>query len=287
LALRCATDVAAALRELHEVGHAHGEVSPASVVLRASGAGLLPPNGLPRKVDLNADVAAFGAVLYEMLTGGKPPRGGPVAAPEEHAPHAGVPGLRAAATRLAAKCLAAPPEQAPTIQMVVTEVRLLNVLAWQSGGESPVPPHSAGAPETRRKANHLAEWGAATEPIEKPEHATPSESFRGGEPTKEFVTAMMSKQPASSPAPHEPGAKLPQEEQGGDPDKDAETEDRAPSPVERCPKCGSNQVHESHPRTKLERFVTNFGIPICRCHRCYHRYFVVFRFALSKSMPPK
>ena len=287
-ALRCATDVAAALRELHEVGRSHGEVSTDSVVLRHSGAALLPPNGIPRQVDLGADVAAFGAVLHEMLTGGKSPDGGSRAASEERVPHAGAPGLRAAATRLAAKCLAKPPEQAPTIQMVVTEVRLLSVLARQSEAPSPGPPRGEPSPETRRKANSLAEWAATAEPVEKPAHpahAAPAESFHDGEPTREFLSHMMSSKPVPSPAPHVHGTKLAEAGHAGDPDKADETSDRAPSPAERCPKCGSSQVRKSHAGSRLESVIAHAGLSICRCHRCYHRYVVVSRFAFSKKLP--
>jgi hypothetical protein len=198
LALHCAEDVAAALRELHRAGRAHGEVSPTSVVLRGSGAELVPPHGRVREANSSADVSAFGAVLYQMLTGSKPARGGLVAAPAESVPDAGPQGLRAAAMRLAAKCLARPPEQTPTIQMVSIEARLLNMRARQLAAESAAPPQ------------------------------------------------------------------------------------RAPSPVERCPKCGNNHVRESHARTGLERSMTDFGIRICRCHGCFHRYVVVWRFAFSK-----
>ena len=198
LALRCAADVAAALRDLNRAGRAHGEVCPTSVMLRRSGAALVPPKGRVREANSRADVPAFGAVLYQMLTGTKPVRGDLVDGPAEPVPDAGPPGLRAAATRLAAKCLARPPHQAPTIQTVVIEVRLLNMRARQLGAESAAPPQ------------------------------------------------------------------------------------RALSPAERCPKCGSIHVRESHPRTGLERCMTDFGIRICRCHRCFHRYVVVWRFAFSK-----
>jgi len=286
-ALHCATGVAAALRELHEVGRVHGEVSPASVVLRPSGAALLPPNGLPREINFRADVAAFGALLYEMLTGGKPPRNGPLAAPEGRVPHAGVPGLRAAATRLAAKCLAPPPEPAPTIQMVVTEVRLLNVLARQFGAPAPPPPPGAPSPDTRRTANPLAEWDAIAAPIEEPAHVPRGEIFIDGEPTQEFVSAMMSSKSVPSPAPPEHGAKSPEEKKDGGTDKEDEATEHAPTPLDKCPKCGSNQVRESHPRTKLEFLISHAGLPIYRCHRCYHRYVVVgSRFAFSKNVPP-
>ena len=226
-ALRCATDVAAVLRQLYRAGQAHGAVSLASVVLRSTGAALLPPNSLVRDANSRADVAAFGTVLYQMLTGTNPPPGGFPAAPAERAPHADLPGLRAAATRLAAKCLATPPDKAPTIQMVVTEVRLLNLLARQSGAESPPKPQRA--PQGR-----VAEF--------------PKQQHRG------------------------PGA-------------GNKIAGRPLSPVERCPKCGSNDVCESHRRTTLELLIAGFGIPICRCQRCCHRYLVLFRFAFPKTPP--
>jgi DNA-directed RNA polymerase subunit M/transcription elongation factor TFIIS len=288
LALRYATDVAAALRELHQAGRTHGEVSANSVVLRLSGARLLPPNHLARGANSGADVAAFGAVLYMMLTGNKPPRSGLLAAPVERAPHAGPPGLRAAATRLAAKCLAAAPDQAPTIQMVVTEVRLLNVLAQQAGAESPAPPTPGPAParQAPRKSGPWSEWtAAAAQPVEKPARPAPAESFVDGAPTKEFVSAMMSTEPVAGLAPYEGGGDSPDEERADDLDDKSKIEARAPSPVEKCPKCGSREVHESRPRTRFESFVTKFRIPICRCHRCYHRYFVVLRSAFSKTPP--
>ncbi len=258
LALRCATDVAAALRELHQAGRVHGEVSPASVVLRPSGAVLLPPNGLVTEGDSGADVAAFGAVLYQMLTGRKLPPGGFLAAPAECALRTSPRGLRAAATRLTAQCLATPPDQAPTIQMVVTEVRLLNVLARQLGDESPAP-----APPQR----------------------APAGTFANGEPAKESVSAMLSRKPVPGLAPYEADAELHEPELDGGPDHASEIDNRAPSRVERCPKCGSRRVHESQARTKFESFLTNFEIPIYRCHRCCHRYVVVFRFAFSKAPP--
>jgi ribosomal protein S27AE len=206
LALRCATDVATGLRELYRAGRAHGDVSPASVVLRSTGAALLPPDGLVSDANPRTDVAAFGTVLHQMLRGNEPPQGGRLATVSPA-------GLHAAATRLASKCLATPREQAPSIQMVVSEVRLLNLLARQSAAKARAQP---------RRAPH----GRVTKVAE-----------------------------------------------------------RATSPVERCPRCGSTEVCAAHRRTRLELLIGACGIPICRCQRCCHRYIVLFRLAFPKTPP--
>jgi len=171
-------------------------------------------------------VAAFGTVLYQMLTGSNPASAGSQAVPAERVHATGFSGLRAAATRLAARCLTTP-DKAPTIQMVVTEVRLLNLLARQSGAQSPAKP-----------------WRAPYGRLDE----------------------------------------LPKEQHGSR-GANKKIADRAPSPVERCPKCGSPDVCEAHRRTGLETLLSGCGIPICRCHRCCHRYVVLFRFAVPKTPP--
>jgi len=196
-------------------------------MLRSTGAALLPPSSLVSDANPRTDVAAFGTVLYQMLTGNEPAQGGRLLPAAEREPHIGSPSLHAAATRLAAKCLATPPEQAPSIQMVVTEVRLLNLLARQSGAE---------APSKLRRAPH----------------GRVSES---------------------------------RQEQPGRPDAKSKAGERAPSPVERCPRCGSPDVRGAQRRTRVELLISGIGIPICRCHRCCHRYVVLFRFAFPKTPP--
>jgi hypothetical protein len=140
-ALRCATDVASNLRELHETGRAHGSVDPKYILLGAQGALLLAPNGHAQHAVSVADVSAFGALLYEMVTGIRPSdRLLPGLPPPT--PRAGPSGLRIAATRLASRCLYTLADGAGDMQKVVTEVRLLSVLARQTD----VPPEGTAVP---------------------------------------------------------------------------------------------------------------------------------------------
>src|SRR5258707_14274202 len=69
VALGCARDIAAALRDLHAEGGAHGAVSPASIVLMPAGAVVLPSDALPPDADTRGDVEAFGAGPLAPLAG--------------------------------------------------------------------------------------------------------------------------------------------------------------------------------------------------------------------------
>jgi hypothetical protein len=50
-----------------------------------------------------------------------------------------------------------------------------------------------------------------------------------------------------------------------------------------CPVCGSAYVQKSKPRTWLETKFERFGIPLYRCHRCYHRYCIVLGHKFTKE----
>jgi hypothetical protein len=52
-----------------------------------------------------------------------------------------------------------------------------------------------------------------------------------------------------------------------------------------CPKCGGPYVYESRPRTCIEKALAKFGMPVCRCHRCFHRYVVVLGSVIEKDAP--
>jgi serine/threonine protein kinase len=82
-----AMQLGAALQGIHEQGQVHGALTPDAVILNDSGLQLLPPGQAvteavtpytaPEQVqghalDARADIFAFGAILYEMLTGLRP-----------------------------------------------------------------------------------------------------------------------------------------------------------------------------------------------------------------------
>ena len=120
---------------MHQEGRAHGSVDPEHILLRHSGAILLPieRRGYPDPLD---DLIGFGAVLYVMLTGKEPSGDEMRLMPAKPAVLKGPASVRASATRLAERCLSAERETAPDLQKVLTEVRLLHVMAKQMGSES-------------------------------------------------------------------------------------------------------------------------------------------------------
>ena len=124
-ALRCATDVAAVLRELHQHGAVHGAISLDTICLQPAGATLGPRQARPESLPAR-DVAAFGTVLYAMLTG-HPFTAGEVPSRSKSAPRNSREGLRLAALGLAAKCMGAEETGRPDMRQVLTEVRLTRV----------------------------------------------------------------------------------------------------------------------------------------------------------------
>jgi serine/threonine protein kinase len=82
-ALRCATLLAESIRQIHDTGRVCGALQPSNVVfmdagvdvvLTPVGAGVITPYTAPEILqgqppDLRSDIFAFGAILYEMVTG--------------------------------------------------------------------------------------------------------------------------------------------------------------------------------------------------------------------------
>lgn len=257
--LRHATELAMALREMHADGRAHGGVAPSNVVIRQSGLCLNPAEhrGFP---DPLQDLTGFGAVLYAMLTGKAPAGDEFRLVPAKPTQLKGAAALRASAMRLAERCLIAERETAPDFQKVLTEVRLLSVMAKQFSSEqlglhlSPPPPPVTFPP-----------------PI-------PLEVFAGKAPpviNPPVVTA--SAAPAAPPA--EPEAPRDTNKPGANAPQTLRAKGSHSRPVLQdvmCPKCKGYHVRLSRPRTRFERFLSLLGMGVHRCHRCFYRYVPFF-----------
>lgn len=139
-ALDWAADVASELREMHCAGRYHGAVAACRVILHSVGAILISPHVFPERASESGDVTAFGALLYEMVTGLKPDAVGDAMPPMAVAPCQGPEGLRRAAIRLALSCLEESQEPRLNMQQMVTELRLFRVLARQWDTVVPAPP---------------------------------------------------------------------------------------------------------------------------------------------------
>ncbi|MGP8247259.1 MAG: protein kinase [Bryobacteraceae bacterium] len=142
--LRTGTQLAEALRKLHDTGRVHGAVSPASVTLTTDGVELTPalasltptPYTAPeviagKSADAASDIFSYGAVLYEMLTGRRAFDGSDSASIA-----AAVTGAQPAPTgspavdRLMAACLAKDPAaRPPRMQKVILELKMLSMVA--------------------------------------------------------------------------------------------------------------------------------------------------------------
>jgi eukaryotic-like serine/threonine-protein kinase len=149
-ALRIAMSLADALRRLHEEGRVHGALTPSSIALAASGVELLPPRAAQGLVtpytapevlrgnsaDVRSDIFAFGAIVYEMVTGRWPfeadtPEALAAALLNSPAPATGNPALDS----LMANCLAKEPAvRWQRIQKVQMELRLATVSTRRADG---------------------------------------------------------------------------------------------------------------------------------------------------------
>lgn len=263
-ALLCARDVANHLRELHEDGRAHGEVGPRLVILRRSGSVLMPPAAGPSYANSLADVVAFGTMFYEMLTSRKPTTETLLSTPLQGPPRKGPGAVQAAAVRLAERCLTAAPESGPSMQKVLTELRLLTVQARQWESHDEAAPAGAAAPAKpslpAKKERKPAELPAG---LDDPEAEGGAELVRAAEQPVLDVHAGESAESSDEP-----------EEEEEDPLADG-----------KCPRCRCSKVRLSRPRNRLERLLAAIGLPVRRCHRCYFRYIDLFKACLE--MPAK
>src|ERR1022692_3845584 len=152
-ALRYAMQLADCLGKLHDVGKAHGAVTPSNLVVVAGGVELLPPpegsSGAitpytapevvqGRAADARSDVFGFGAILFEMITGRRAFEGDSritLAANllETPAPASGSPTV----DRLVGPCLNKNPEaRRQRMQKIMMELKLLSVAMRRSEADA-------------------------------------------------------------------------------------------------------------------------------------------------------
>ena len=156
-ALRYAMQVGDALRKLHDAGEVHGAVTPDQVLLTDRGAELVPQMSpqagdsvtpytapeilLGRPADSRTDIFAFGALLFESLTGrrafdGEDPAELAANLAGAPAPSSGSP----AADRILGPCLVKNPDQrAARMQKILMELKLLSVAARRVEAQNAAP----------------------------------------------------------------------------------------------------------------------------------------------------
>jgi hypothetical protein len=256
--MRYATEVAAVLREIHEQGGTHGQVIAANIAIRRQGAVLLPSRSAWDRGDSARDTREFGTLLFHMITGAPPRPGDPPASSRPPASRTSAAGLRASALQVAASCLAEAALQ-PTMQQVLTELRLLGVLLkMPEKGEPAALPMLAppfATPRFAAPAPFLVQPTIAPVPIR--------EAAGAAEPP------LVPLAPASF---GQPEAEEPAEisKRGG-----------------HCPQCDCSLVYVSRSRSRFERMLELLKLPICRCHRCQFRYVAFLRFKIGKEAPAR
>ena len=152
-ALHYAMSLAEALRKLHDAGKAHGALSPAGMVLTATGVDLIPSLGPTVAVtpytapevaqgspaDARSDIFSFGALVFEMLTGRRAFDGEnqtelTIALCNSAPPSSGSP----AVDRLVANCVAkSPAARWQRMQKILMELKLLTVAARRADATPP------------------------------------------------------------------------------------------------------------------------------------------------------
>jgi hypothetical protein len=173
-ALRYAMQLADCLGKLHETGKAHGAVSPSNLALVEGGVELLPapecaggaitPYTAPevvqgRPADARSDIFAFGAILFEMITGRRAFEGESrvtlsASLTETPAPASGSPTV----DRLVGPCLNKNPEaRSQRMQKIILELKLLSAAVRRS---------EAGAAAATRR-DPAAELGAVRAEIQQ------------------------------------------------------------------------------------------------------------------------
>jgi hypothetical protein len=278
--LRCAHEVATELRDLHQQTRAYGNLTASSILMSGSGARLLPSRSSWDQAAALRDIRAFGAVFYQMLTGTLPPDALTAADIRVEGPRTGSARLRSAALMLALNCRGSKGARL-SMQQLATEIRLLGVLQRQyeaNARNTPAPgPFLVAVPPPSTPLEEEVVEPAVEPPVaavpevapEIPFPVLPSEAMPVEKPAPAASTATpvvpLGRDSFGRPTPKAPAERQPA---GG-----------------RCPKCDSPEIYVSRARSRFEQMLGRWGVPLCRCHRCYHRYIVFARLRISKDMP--
>jgi hypothetical protein len=245
-------------------------------VLRPTGADLLPPRGAREGASLENDVRAFGALLFELVTGGKVPVKPLPSLFRQAAPQSGPAGVRAAAIRLAGKCLGYLPMKL-TMQQAATEIRLL----WVVSRQTEIPTSTEPEPAPSLPSPYLVTADVAT--VDEPDAAIELHAEAAALQTASAVVSPEAPLPREATTDGVAGPVVPLQPANFNkpPVKQLDL-----VPVEStCPKCDSGVVYEARARSGFERTLERWNIPICRCHRCYHRWVVFAGMRIAKNMP--
>jgi len=152
-ALHSAMSLAESLRKIHDSGRFHGAVTPSNIVLTAAGLELIPalapsaavtPYTAPEVVqgspaDSRSDIFAFGAIVYEMLTGRRAFEGDSDTALTLSLTNSSPePSGSPAVDRLVASCVAKnPAARWQRMQKIIMELKLLTVAARRADAALP------------------------------------------------------------------------------------------------------------------------------------------------------
>ncbi len=268
--LRCANEVAAELWDLHRQSHAYGKLTAGNVLMTESGARLVPLQNWDDTAP-EADKQAFGAMFYEMLAAEALP--GSLGAADIRLREAlsGHPRLRPAAIKLVLQCRQ--DGTALTMQQVATEIRLLGLLLREYQRSAPSGQKAGGlrAPFLVQAAPPMA--GSQDAPPPVPDASLPNEPAEDG-----IEESLSSGESGAAPViPLGPDS-------FGHPEPKPRSE--AQPAGGKCPKCDSAAIYVSRARSRFEAMVERWGVPLCRCHRCSHRYVVFAGLKIAKQVPP-
>jgi hypothetical protein len=266
--MRCGHEVATELWDLHRQNRAYGKLTAGNVLMTESGAHLVP---LQSRDDAapEADKQAFGAMFYEMLVAEAPPESPGAADIRPRGALTGHPRLRPAAIKLALQCRQE--GTALTMQQVATEVRLLGLLLREYQRNAPSGQKAAG-PRTPFLVQAAPMAGSQDTPPPAPDAGLPNEPAEDG----------IEESPSSGESGAAPVIPL-------GPDSFGHPEPKPRSEAQpaggKCPKCASTAIYVSRARSRFEAMVERWGVPLCRCHRCSHRYVVFAGLKIAKQVP--